>query len=134
MVMQTLSKAALLALGLSISGTAMADQYYGGPLLYPNTLTIRIIQPTAPTITQLMDGIRGRGTLGPARTGIRLPRRIRIRRQIPIGHRMPVGVDRTVDAKLRRLGYRRFRRAVVGSASTTRFAGEQKGMQSSPKG
>jgi hypothetical protein len=32
MVMQALSKAALLAIGLSISGTAMADQYFGGPL------------------------------------------------------------------------------------------------------
>jgi len=30
--MQALSKAALLALGLSISGTAMADQYFGGSL------------------------------------------------------------------------------------------------------
>jgi hypothetical protein len=35
MVMQALSKAALLALGLSISSTAMADQYFGGPLPYP---------------------------------------------------------------------------------------------------
>jgi hypothetical protein len=34
MVMQALSKAALLALGLSISGAAMADQYFGGPLQY----------------------------------------------------------------------------------------------------
>ena len=34
MVMQALSKAALLAVGLSISGAAMADQYFGGPLPY----------------------------------------------------------------------------------------------------
>ena len=34
MVMQALPKAALLALGLSISGTAMADQHFGGPLPY----------------------------------------------------------------------------------------------------
>jgi hypothetical protein len=34
MLMQALSKAALLALGLSISGTAMADEYFGGPPLY----------------------------------------------------------------------------------------------------
>jgi hypothetical protein len=33
--MQASSKAALLALGPTITGTAMGDQYFGGPLPYP---------------------------------------------------------------------------------------------------
>ena len=87
----------------------------------PNTLTIHLTQLTALTMAAIriiqrtavimadihiiqptMDGIRGHGTLGPARTGIPRPQRIHIRRQIPIGYRMPDGVDPTVDTALRR--------------------------------
>jgi hypothetical protein len=91
--MQALSKAALLAVGLSISGTAIADQNLGGPPqhnpqyaygaaqysygthpaysgYYGDT---RITRPTVDMVTQLMDGIPRRHTLGRTPTGIRRP-------------------------------------------------------------
>jgi len=72
--MQASSKAALLALGLTITGTAMGDQYIlAVPCHIPNTLTIRITQPTAATITQLIGGSPQHRMLGRTPPGIRGP-------------------------------------------------------------
>ena len=104
--MRTLVKATALGLGLLTSGTAMANDNFGGsPLYNPQysyygpgiiTQTTGTIIPGIPTIilaittftvTPTMGGIRGPHTL----TGIPRPHRIRIRRRILIGYPMSAG-------------------------------------------
>jgi|SRR5271169_3753465 len=106
--MRTLVKATVLGLGLLTSGTALANDNFGGSPLYNHITalgiiiqTIGIIIPGIPTIIlaiitrtaiHTIDGIRGPCTL----TGIPRPHRIPIRRRILIGYPMSAGAEPAV--------------------------------------
>jgi hypothetical protein len=123
--MRTLVTATVLGLGLLTSGTAMANDNFGGSPLYNPQYPIMAlhiimgvtqaigtitpgIQTTIPAIatltaTRTMGGIRGARTL----TGIPRPHRILIRRPTLIGYPMSAGAEPSASAprgELRRIG------------------------------